>query len=110
MKFPTQDELRARFTRKWTQFEPDVLPLFIAESDFPTAPVINEVLLEYTERECFGYRPAPGTVDLGGAVSEFHASRSAGRGTQRPLRRDLQCPVLGCSQSIRARCNRAAPL
>lgn len=75
MKFPTQDELRARFTRKWTQFEPDVLPLFIAESDFPTAPVIKEVLLDYTERECFGYSPAPGTVDLGGAVSEFHAKR-----------------------------------
>ena len=75
MKFPTQDELRARFTRKWTQFEPDVLPLFIAESDFPTAPVIKEVLLESTARECFGYSPAPGTVDLGGAVSEFHAKR-----------------------------------
>src|SRR5690625_6712965 len=82
MKFPTQDELRARFTRKWTQFEPDVLPLFIAESDFPTAPVIKEVLLEYTERECFGYSPAPGTVDLGGAVSrsEEHTSELQSRG------------------------------
>lgn len=75
MKFPTQDELRARFTRKWTQFEPDVLPLFIAESDFPTAPAVKKVLLDYTERECFGYSPAPGTVGLGDAVADFHESR-----------------------------------
>ena len=75
MKFPTQDELRARFTRKWTQFEPDVLPLFIAESDFPTAPAVKQVLLDYTERECFGYSPAPGTVGLGDAVADFHESR-----------------------------------
>lgn len=75
MKFPTQDELRARFTRKWTQFEPDVLPLFIAESDFPTAPAVKQVLLDYTERECFGYSPAPGAVGLGDAVADFHESR-----------------------------------
>lgn len=75
MKFPTQDELRARFTRKWTQFEPDVLPLFIAESDFPTAPAVKKVLLDYTERECFGYSPAPGAVGLGDAVADFHESR-----------------------------------
>ncbi|NMF31917.1 aminotransferase class I/II-fold pyridoxal phosphate-dependent enzyme [Corynebacterium ammoniagenes] len=75
MKFPTQDELRSRFTRKWTQFEPDVLPLFIAESDFPTAPAVKKVLLDYTERECFGYSPAPGAVGLGDAVADFHESR-----------------------------------
>ena len=75
MKFPTQDELRARFTRKWTQFEPDVLPLFIAESDFPTAPAVKKVILDYTERECFGYSPAANAVGLGDAVADFHADR-----------------------------------
>src|SRR5699024_11004565 len=79
MKFPTQDELRARVTRKWTQFEADVLPLFIAESDFPTAPAVKKVLLDYTERECFGYSPAPGAVELGAAVADFHADRCGGR-------------------------------
>lgn len=75
MKFPTQDELRARFTRKWTQFEPDVLPLFIAESDFPTAPAVKKVILDYTERECFGYSPAANAVGLGKAVADFHDTR-----------------------------------
>lgn len=75
MKFPTQDELRARFTRKWTQFEPDVLPLFIAESDFPTAPAVKKVILDYTERECFGYSPAANAVGLGEAVADFHDAR-----------------------------------
>ena len=75
MKFPTQDELRARFTRKWTQFEPDVLPLFIAESDFPTAPAVKKVILDYTERECFGYSPAANALGLGEAVADFHDAR-----------------------------------
>ncbi|MCF8712991.1 pyridoxal phosphate-dependent aminotransferase, partial [Corynebacterium sp. MC-09] len=38
MEFPSLEELQARGTRKWTVFEEDVLPLWIAESDFPTAP------------------------------------------------------------------------
>lgn len=75
MKFPTQDELRARFTRKWTQFEPDVLPLFIAESDFPTAPAVKKVILDYAERECFGYSPAANAVGLAEAVADFHDTR-----------------------------------
>src|SRR5699024_577365 len=75
MKFPTQDDLRARFTRKWTQFEPAVLPLLIAESACATAPAVQKVLLDYTERECLGYSPAPGAVELGAAVSDFHADR-----------------------------------
>ena len=75
MKFPTQDELRARFTRKWTQFEPDVLPLFIAESDFPTAPAVRKVILDFTERECFGYSPAANAVGLAEAVADFHDTR-----------------------------------
>lgn len=75
MKFPSQEELRARFTRKWTQFEPDVLPLHIAESDFPTAPAVKKVITDYAERECFGYSPAVGAVGLGEAVADFHETR-----------------------------------
>ena len=75
MKFPSQEELRARFTRKWTQFEPDVLPLHIAESDFPTAPAVKKVITDYAERECFGYSPAVGSVGLGEAVADFHETR-----------------------------------
>ena len=75
MKFPSQQELRARFTRKWTQFEPDVLPLHIAESDFPTAPAVKKVITDYAERECFGYSPAVGSVGLGEAVADFHENR-----------------------------------
>src|SRR5699024_9759104 len=39
------------------------------------APAVKKVLLDYTERECFGYSPAPGAVGLGDAVADFHESR-----------------------------------
>ena len=50
MEFPSLEELQARGTRKWTVFEEDVLPLWIAESDFPTAPAIKKALEEMVDR------------------------------------------------------------
>ena len=35
MQFPDLETLRARGTRKWTQFGDEILPLWVAESDFP---------------------------------------------------------------------------
>ena len=49
MEFPSLEELQARGTRKWTVFEEDVLPLWIAESDFPTAPAIKKALEEMVD-------------------------------------------------------------
>ncbi|MEJ4112162.1 MalY/PatB family protein [Corynebacterium kroppenstedtii] len=48
-------ELRARGTRKWTQFPPDVLPIWIAESDFDTCPAVLNAVQEGSRRQYFGY-------------------------------------------------------
>ncbi len=38
------DRLRERRSAKWTQYEPDVLPAWVAEMDFPLAEPIKEAL------------------------------------------------------------------
>ena len=75
MQFPDLQTLQARGTRKWTQFDTDVLPLFIAESDFPTAPAVKQAIVDAAEREMFGYTPAPHAHRLGESVSDFYAER-----------------------------------
>ncbi|WP_421629406.1 MalY/PatB family protein [Corynebacterium pseudogenitalium] len=75
MKFPDLSTLRDRRTRKWTVHDEHVLPLFIAESDFPTAPPVKAAVLDAVERECLGYTPAPRAQCLAKNVSEFYAQR-----------------------------------
>ncbi|NEU39184.1 pyridoxal phosphate-dependent aminotransferase, partial [Enterococcus faecium] len=36
----TEEQLRSRNTLKWNYFGPDVVPLWLAEMDFPTAPAV----------------------------------------------------------------------
>ena len=67
------DQLRARGTRKWTVYPEDVLPAFIAESDFPTAPAVKDRLRRAVEDETFGY--TPGSSDLQQSLSDFYADR-----------------------------------
>jgi len=38
------DQLRRRTSEKWREYPADVLPLFVAETDFPLAPAITEAL------------------------------------------------------------------
>lgn len=71
MKVPCVDELRARRTKKWMLFEEDVLPLWIAESDFCTCPEVKESIRRAVENESFGYPPPP--VELQPAVADFYA-------------------------------------
>ena len=75
MQFPDIDTLRTRGTRKWTVYSDDVIPMFIAESDFPTAPAVKDAIVQACEREMFGYTPAPHAHRLGEAVSDFYAAR-----------------------------------
>ena len=75
MEFPSLEELQARGTRKWTVFEEDVLPLWIAESDFPTAPAVKKALEELVGKETFGYTPAPKASGLREAVADFYDTR-----------------------------------
>ncbi|WP_353113412.1 aminotransferase class I/II-fold pyridoxal phosphate-dependent enzyme [Microbacterium sp.] len=38
------DELRERSSEKWREYPDDVLPLFVAETDFPLAPAVSAAL------------------------------------------------------------------
>jgi len=49
------DVLRRRTSEKWRTYPPDVLPMFVAEMDFPLAPAIKAALHEAVERGDTGY-------------------------------------------------------
>lgn len=51
----TEKQLRGRKTIKWNHFGPDVLPLWIAEMDFPTAPAVVDGIRACVADEEFGY-------------------------------------------------------
>ncbi|MGB3474326.1 MAG: MalY/PatB family protein [Mycobacterium sp.] len=53
----TPAQLRARGTIKWNHFGPDVLALWIAEMDFPTAPAVLDGVRACVANEEFGYPP-----------------------------------------------------
>ncbi|MBA3524392.1 MAG: aminotransferase class I/II-fold pyridoxal phosphate-dependent enzyme, partial [Geodermatophilaceae bacterium] len=61
-------ELSLRRSMKWRRYDPDVLPLHVAETDLPTAEPIRAVLAEMVERGDFGY-PVPG--DLPEVYADF---------------------------------------
>ncbi|WP_431806177.1 MalY/PatB family protein [Microbacterium paraoxydans] len=48
-------ELRERSSEKWREYPADVLPLFVAETDFPLAPAITAALHGAVERGDTGY-------------------------------------------------------
>lgn len=73
MDFPSYEQLRNRSTRKWTTYDDDVIPLWIAESDFPTAPHVLATISDMVQREAFGYTPA--TSDLPDALVDFYSAR-----------------------------------
>lgn len=65
--------LRAtRTSLKWTRFPEDVLPLFVAEMDFPVAPVIREAIIARIEASDTGYLDGPGP--LAPAFAEYAAA------------------------------------
>ncbi|MEJ1155360.1 MalY/PatB family protein [Microbacterium marmarense] len=58
------DELRQRSSTKWRRYPADVLPLFVAETDFALAPAISRALVRAVERGDTGYTPPePGIRD-----------------------------------------------
>lgn len=67
------DRLRQRRSAKWTTYPPTVLPLTVAEMDYPLAPAISSVLQEAIARSDTGYPPA--TEELGEAVADFAGRR-----------------------------------
>jgi cystathionine beta-lyase len=49
------EKLRTRTSEKWTTYPPDVLPMFVAESDFPLAEPVASALHAAIERSDTGY-------------------------------------------------------
>ena len=71
----TVEDLHRRGTVKWNYFEPNVLALWVAEMDFPTAPPVVSAIEDAVRREEFGYPRMPGPNGLPEAVAEWSANR-----------------------------------
>ena len=55
---------RAMPSAKWTRYDPDVLPLWVADMDFPVADVVRAALHAHVDRGSLGYPPYPALPDL----------------------------------------------
>lgn len=76
LTFPDLDTLRARRTMKWTAYEPDVLPLWVAETDFDTCPAVADAVRDAVDREYFGYPElGAGSRALADALASFTEAR-----------------------------------
>jgi cysteine-S-conjugate beta-lyase len=67
------DVLRRRRSAKWHTYPPDVLPLPVAEMDYPLAPAVRQALREAVERSDTGYSMA--VPALGKALAGFAGRR-----------------------------------
>ena len=65
--------LRRRTSVKWTEYPPEVLPLFVAEMDYPLAPGLSRVLHERIAASDSGYVGSPG--ELPAAFADFAERR-----------------------------------
>lgn len=84
------EQLRRRSSTKWRKFGDDVLPLFVAETDYPQAPAIHEALSRAVALGDTGYTPPePG---LASAYAGF-AERRFGW-TVDPARIRTTCDVM----------------
>ncbi|TFD60969.1 aminotransferase class I/II-fold pyridoxal phosphate-dependent enzyme [Cryobacterium suzukii] len=59
---PLEHIRRERSSIKWTRFPADVLPLFVAEMDYPLAPEIVATLVERVQASDTGYLDGPGPL------------------------------------------------
>jgi cystathionine beta-lyase len=68
------EKLRLRQSAKWRYFDPDVLPAFVAEMDFPLAPAVKIALAEAVELDDTGYG-YPDALGLADAFAAFAKER-----------------------------------
>ena len=66
-------ELRERTSEKWREYPADVLPLFVAETDFPLAPAVTAALQRAVEIGDTGYMAS--RTPLAEAFSDFASRR-----------------------------------
>lgn len=69
------ETLRMRCTAKWNRFDPDVLALWVAEMDFPTAPSVLEAIQAAVDREQFGYPVLEAATGVPQATAEWSKKR-----------------------------------
>ncbi|MFZ3415520.1 MalY/PatB family protein [Arthrobacter sp. 3Tela_A] len=62
MAVDSLDVLRRRTSAKWRTHPDDVLPLFVAEMDYPLAPPVARAMIERIEASDVGYVSGPGPV------------------------------------------------
>ncbi|MBX3195556.1 MAG: aminotransferase class I/II-fold pyridoxal phosphate-dependent enzyme [Microbacteriaceae bacterium] len=67
------ERLRQRTSEKWRAYPPDVLPLFVAEMDYPLAPPIVDAVVERVRASDSGY--VSGAADAGVAFAGFAERR-----------------------------------
>jgi cysteine-S-conjugate beta-lyase len=67
---PSEAALRAKPSGKWTRYDPDVLPVWVADMDFPLATAIQRALAQQLEQGSFGYPPFGGSPGLAESVVE----------------------------------------
>jgi len=73
VKAESLERLRQRTSEKWVEYPPDVLPLFVAEMDYPLAPVVSETLIERIRLSDTGYVSSP--LPAGEALAGFARRR-----------------------------------
>jgi cystathionine beta-lyase len=66
----TDDELRRSLVLKWGTSDPDVIPAWVAEMDYPTAPEVTQALAEAVARGELGY-PSFDYRQIGEAYAGF---------------------------------------
>lgn len=71
----TPAALRSRRTLKWTTYDADVLALWVAEMDYPTAPPILEAVTRAVRDETLGYPSRLAERELGEAVAAWSGER-----------------------------------
>ncbi|MGW0038025.1 MalY/PatB family protein [Gordonia sp. NPDC003376] len=59
---PPLAELRRRTSEKWRTYPDDVLPLFVAEMDYPLAPAVAEAMIEQIRTDDLGYAGSAGAA------------------------------------------------
>lgn len=67
--------MRRRETLKWSNHAGDIIPLWVAEMDFPTAPDVVAAVRDAVDREQFGYVSPSSLTALAGAIASWTSAR-----------------------------------
>lgn len=71
----TPEQLRARRTLKWTAYPPDVLPMWVAEMDFPVCRAVTSALTRAVAAESVGYPSGVVRGELADALVAWQGQR-----------------------------------